>query len=194
MTAKLDRRKKYTRMVLRDSLMTLLKEKQISAITVKELCELADINRSTYYSHYSDQFDLLNKIEEEIIEDMYGKLSQFNCTKEDEALQMTEKILEYIASKSDVCQTLLSEHGDTNFQKRIMNITQQFTMKNWMTINNVDPKITEYISMFVVSGCISVIKSWLENGMDKSPKEMAEIINNFSNKGLSSIFLDEHSS
>ncbi len=191
----LDRRKKFTRMVLKDSLMTLLKEKQISAITVKEICALADINRSTYYSHYSDQYDLLAKIEEELIDDMYDTLIQYNFTKEEESLQMTEKILEYIAAKNEVCKTLLSEHGDTNFQKRIMHITQQFTTKNWGSMNNnIDQKLSEYISMFVVSGSIYVIKSWLDNGMDKSPKEMAKIINDFSNKGLSSILNDESSS
>ncbi|MFC0472706.1 TetR-like C-terminal domain-containing protein [Halalkalibacter kiskunsagensis] len=187
MTSKLDRRKKYTRMVLKDSLMKLLKEKQISTITVKEICELADINRSSFYSHYSDQYDLLYKMEEEIIEDMNKTLSSYNFTKEEEALQMTKKILEYIATNSDICQTLLSEHGDPSFQKRVMSLTHQFTMKNWMTVNNLDQKISEYISLFVVSGSIHAIKSWLDNGMDKSPKEMAEIINNISNKVLSSL-------
>ena len=186
MAPKLDRRKQYTRMVLKDSLMKLLKEKHISKITVKEICELADINRSTFYSHYSDQYEFLNKIEEEIIEDMNKTLSTYNDAKEEEALQMTEKILEYIAANKDIFQTLLSEHSDTSFQKRAMETTHQFTMKNWMDVNNLDPKISEYISMFVVSGSIHAIKSWLDNGMDKSPKDLAEIINNFTNKGLSS--------
>lgn len=77
-TSKLDRRKKYTRMVLKESLIQLLKEKQISSITVKEICDLADINRSTFYAHYSDQFDLLDKTEEELIEEMKGYLSQYS--------------------------------------------------------------------------------------------------------------------
>jgi AcrR family transcriptional regulator len=88
-TSKMDRRKKYTRMVLKDSLMELLREKHISGITVKEICELADINRSTFYSHYSDHYDLLNKIEEEIIEDMQEKLNMYIDSKED--LLQTEK-------------------------------------------------------------------------------------------------------
>lgn len=96
----MDRRKKYTRMVLKESLMELLKNKPISNITIKEICEEADINRSTFYSHYSSQYDLLNAIEEEFIEDMVSTLNQYNFSKEEEALKMTEKILEYIAKKS----------------------------------------------------------------------------------------------
>ncbi|WP_338121478.1 hypothetical protein [Halalkalibacterium halodurans] len=51
MSVKLDRRKKYTRMVLKESLMKLMQEKPLSNITIKEICDLADINRSTFYSH-----------------------------------------------------------------------------------------------------------------------------------------------
>ena len=183
----MDRRKKYTRMVLKESLMDLLKNKPISNITIKEICELADINRSTFYSHYSSQYDLLNAIEEEFIEDMVATLSQYNFSKEEEALKMTEKILEYIALKSDVCQTLLSENSDIHFQKKGMMITQEFIFKNWIRNSQLDRETFEYINIFVVSGSIYVIKNWLENGMDKTPREMAEIINNFINRGLSNI-------
>ncbi len=159
----------------------------MSTITVKEICELADINRSTFYSHYSDQYDLLYKIEEEIIEDMNHTLNQYNFTKEEESLQMTEKLLEYVAANRDICKTLFSEHGDSSFHKRVMNTAHQFIITNWMTTNNLNEEISEYISMFVVSGSIHVIKSWLDNGLDRPPKEIAEMINALANKGLSSL-------
>lgn len=174
-------------MVLKESLMDLLKNKPISNITIKEICELADINRSTFYSHYSSQYDLLNAIEEEFIEDMTATLNQYNFSKEEEALKMTEKILEYIAKKRDVCQTLLSENSDIHFQKKGMMITQEFIFKNWISDSQLDRETFEYINIFVVSGSIYVIKNWVENGLDKTPREMAEIINNFINRGLSNI-------
>lgn len=98
--------------------MALLKEKPISSLTIKEICELADLNRSTFYAHFSSQYDLLNAIEEEFIEDMVSTLNQYNFSKEEEALKMTEKILEYIARNSDVCQMLLGENSDIHFQKK----------------------------------------------------------------------------
>src|SRR5699024_477502 len=105
MTAKkLDRRKKYSRKVLKDSLLQLLKEKQFSNITVKEICEVADINRSTFYAHYADQYDLLEKIEIEIIEDLQTYLSSYNFKEQDQVLQMTEKLIEYLATKKDEVQ------------------------------------------------------------------------------------------
>lgn len=164
--------------------MTLLKEKQISSITVKELCELADINRSTFYAHYADQFDLLNQIEDELIDDMSTFLSSYNFEMEEEVLQMTEKLLEYFASKQDECKTLLNKNGDSSFQKKVTTVAHHFIMKNWLPMSHFDKGISEYLSSFIVSGSIQMMKMWLYNGMDQSPKEMAELINNFVNKGI----------
>ena len=61
------RKTRYTRMALEDSLIELMTKKPISKITIKELCENADINRTTFYSHYSDQYDLLRQIEDDAL-------------------------------------------------------------------------------------------------------------------------------
>ncbi|WP_416151666.1 TetR/AcrR family transcriptional regulator [Salipaludibacillus sp. HK11] len=185
MNSKLDRRKKYTRMVLKESLMKLLKVKSISTVTVKEICALADINRSTFYSHYQDQFDLLNQIEEEIIEDMNETLTAYNFNQDEETLKMIEKIVEYVAENSDVCSTLFNEHGDSSFKKRIMKVASEHTVKNALSIYPIDSEISEYVSIFAISGSIHLLENWLKNGMDKPPKEMAELISNLTNKGLS---------
>nr|WP_204415555.1 TetR-like C-terminal domain-containing protein [Bacillus tianshenii] len=182
----MDRRKKYTRMVLKDSLLELLKEKPIASITIKEICEHADINRSTFYAHYASQYDLLDSIDEEFTEDMVHTLNQYNFSKEDEAYQMTEKIFEYIAAKSDICRILLSEHTEVQFQKKGMSIAKEFIFKNWLTDHKqLDRETYDYLSIFYVSGSIYMIKSWLENGMKKTPKEMAELLHHFINRGLS---------
>ncbi len=62
-----NRKTKYTQMVLQDALMELMAEKSISKITIKELCEKADINRTTFYAHYTDQNDLLHEIEANVL-------------------------------------------------------------------------------------------------------------------------------
>jgi len=177
MNQKLDRRKKYTRMVLKDSLIALLKTKSISVITVKEICERSDINRSTFYTHFRDQYDLLEHIEEEIITDLNTYLNQYNFEQEAEALQMTEKLLEYVASKYDICQTLLNENSDHSFEGRIMDVARTFLIKNWIDNYETDPNMSAYASTFVISGSIYIIKHWLANEMDESPKRIARLIN-----------------
>lgn len=183
----MDRRKKYTQMVLKDSLLALMKTKQIANITVKELCEHADINRSTYYAHYANPYDLLHAIEEEFMEELVATLNQYNFSKEDEAMEMTIKLFEFLAEKSDICQVLLSENSDMQFQKKGMRITQEYIFHHWITDKKLDPETYEYINLFLVSGCIYVIKNWLDAGQNKTPREMAEFLYGFVNKGLSGI-------
>src|SRR5699024_8060984 len=157
-------------MVLKDSLMALLKTKQLSSITVKDVCEQADVKRSTFYSHYQDSFDLMEQIEEEIIIDLNTYLNQYNFAKEEESLQMTEKLLEYVASKYDTCQTLLNENNDPSFERRIMDVAQQFLIKNWTDHHDIDSEISEYAGAFLIGGGINVMKHWLANNMDQPPK------------------------
>lgn len=57
-----DRRTRYSKMVIRDALFELMREKDMNKISVKELCERADVNRSTFYSYYADITDLHKKI------------------------------------------------------------------------------------------------------------------------------------
>ena len=65
---KTDARIRYTQGVLKQALLSFLKEKPINKITVKEVCERAELNRATFYAHYSDCFALLESIEEDLLE------------------------------------------------------------------------------------------------------------------------------
>ena len=58
-----DRRVRKTKRSLRDCLIRLMKEKKIQDITVREISEMADINRGTFYLHYKDIYDLLEHVE-----------------------------------------------------------------------------------------------------------------------------------
>ena len=65
---KTDARIRYTQSVLKQALLSFLKEKPINKITVKEVCERAGLNRATFYARYSDCFALLEGIEEDQLE------------------------------------------------------------------------------------------------------------------------------
>lgn len=173
MILKENRRIKYTKLVLKNSLLTLLKEKQITDITVKELCEQADVNRSTFYSHYANHFDLKTQIENEMIEDLTQYLRMDNIEENADGLKMTEKLLEYIATRQTECEALLNENKISTFQKKVEQLAHQSMMKNQLIKNNFN----EYVRAFIISGSIQMIRLWLDNGLVESPKEMASLIN-----------------
>ena len=62
---KTDRRRNYTQSVIKEAFVSLLRTRHVSKISVTEICKLADINRGTFYLHYHDPYDLLEKLEAE---------------------------------------------------------------------------------------------------------------------------------
>ena len=182
---KTDRRIKYTKMVLKQSLINLLKVKSITKISVKEICEEADINRATFYSHYSDQYALLNSIEKELIDDINLYLSSclFNDN-ESETLQVMCKLFEYIKDNSELCSCLLGENGNSDFQQDVMLIFQRQFTSEWTTKKTMKRMDAEYIFSYTAIGSIGLIQIWLRDGMKKSAREMAEFLVKLTNQGL----------
>jgi AcrR family transcriptional regulator len=172
----LSRKTRYTKMVLRDSLTELMKEKSILRITIKDICELADISRSTFYAHYKDQYDLLQQIQEETITNVEKLLEKYNDdASKNGIVRMLEEMLRYIADNGESIQVLLSENGDITFQKKIFGFTRQKQILKYFT-GKYNNRTQEYASIFVVNGSIGLVQQWLKNNMDVPIGEMARLI------------------
>jgi AcrR family transcriptional regulator len=172
---KANRKIRYTKMVLRDSLIELMKEKSILRISIKDICDLADVSRSTFYAHYNDQYDLLRQIQEETITHFEELLAKYNSEEDREGIiRMTEEILRYIADNNDSIQVLISENGDRNFQQKIFSFSQKYVLAYFP--GKFDKKVQKYISAFVVNGFISLAQQWLKNNLDVPAHEMAKIM------------------
>ncbi|HEY8344997.1 MAG TPA: TetR-like C-terminal domain-containing protein [Bacillota bacterium] len=180
-----DRRVKYTKMVLRESLIKLLHDKPISRITVKELCAEADINRATFYTHYTDQFDLLKQIASQFIADVNSYLNSFALEQgEPGLLQLILKILEYAAENRELCRVLLGRNGDMDFQTNIMQIVKERVVFEWRKKKKVDEATAEYIYTYVATGSIGVIRKWLFEADPEPPQKMAVLVARLANKGI----------
>jgi AcrR family transcriptional regulator len=180
-----DRRVKYTKMVLRESLIELLREKPIARITVKELCEKADINRATFYAHYTDQFDLFKQIEAEFIADVNSYLDTFTLEQgETGLLQLIIKIFEYVEENKELCRILLGRNGDMDFQTHIMQIVSERVFFEWKKRRKVDESVTEYIYTYVATGSIGIIRKWLFAEAQETPEKMAALVARLANKGI----------
>jgi predicted DNA-binding protein YlxM (UPF0122 family) len=173
-----NRKSHYTKMAIRESIVELMKTKSILSISVKNICDLADISRSTFYDHYKDQYDLLRQIENETLayfEDMLNRYKDKHTKKD--IYQMLEEMLTYIANNGSVIQVLLSEHGDISFQKKLLyhfimhkQVTKYFRDKH----QNEETKA--YYSVFVIHGAIGLIQHWLKGNMATPVPQLARIM------------------
>jgi AcrR family transcriptional regulator len=178
---KADIRARFTRQALRDSLVELMKEKSILNISIKEICGGAGISRSTFYTYYRDQYDLLGQIEEEIFAECDKLIQKYSPSSTmlpaRELVALMESILQYIAGNSNSIQVFLSENGESGFQRKFVRyftgLMQQF---NYVQGNSTgDGRIRKYHSVFIRDGCIAMIQEWLKNGMDLSVHDMATL-------------------
>lgn len=172
-----DRRVKYTKMVLKESFIKLLEKKDISQISIKEICEDADINRATFYAHYSDQYDLLRKIENELFDNINAHLAEFDQKNNNmNAVLLAENIFEYLKENAKLCKLLLSERGDFNFQKQVMMLVYDIIIAELTDNNMITKEDAEYVYSFTITGCVGIVQKWLDEDMKKSAHYMAEMV------------------
>ena len=172
-----DRRVRRTKKLLTQALTQLLQEKQINEITVKELTDLADINRGTFYLYYKDMFDMLEKIEDGMFEALDEIVS---LHEHDDVSQQTKPILldlfHFIEENQEMCRVLLSPHGDMNFLHRLNEVVREKCLKAWPDIRKEKGEADfDYHYSFVVFGCAGIIRAWVNRNCPESAEIMAEM-------------------
>ena len=158
-TGKTDRRVQYTKRALTSALIDLMRENHISKISVKALCAAADVNRSTFYAHYRNQYDLLAYIEAEALEDLKARL----LADGEPRTRNVEKILEYAKENADVFLMLLDE-SEGGFQRQIMELAHLVDLQMSDQDAAVDADDLEYMYLFAVSGALGMLSHWLKKG------------------------------
>lgn len=183
-----DRRVRRTKKMLTQALTQLLQEKQINEITVKELTDLADMNRGTFYLYYKDIFDMLDKVEDGLFEALDSIVS---LHQKDDVLQQTKPFLldlfRFIGDNREMCSVLLSPHGDMNFLHRLNEVLRQKCLQMWPHEQGKTDADFEYHYSFVVYGCVGVFRAWLNGGCLEPAEKMAETADAMIRRGIFSI-------
>lgn len=175
--ATMDRRIRKTKQQLRQSLTTLLKQKRVQDITVRELAELADINRGTFYLHYRDVFDLLNQIEEELLGELESVLEKYQPGSIlPNTVQIFKDVYELVQKNSEIVGILMGDHGEWNFVNRLNQLLRAKCQRDWSEhFRAENPELFDTYYAFIISGCMGLVQYWLENGMKETPGELAEL-------------------
>lgn len=186
-----DRRVRKTKDVLKKSLIKLMKDKSINSITVKELCEKADINRGTFYLHYKDVFHMLEEIEKELFKEFQEViLSHEISPNKIETKPILKDIFTFIAENSDFAIVVLCENGDMTFIKKIVSLIYDKGYSDWSNVfKKNDRDLFDKYYSFILYGAIGLIDYWLKNGLKESPEYMAMLTENIILNGLKSVNL-----
>ena len=174
--AKEDRRVKRTKKNLRDSLFTLLEEKNINQITVTELTTLADVNRSTFYLYYNDIFDMMDKIQQEIyavfVETVVNFKSDFQNI--ESVVEYCSRFLEFCKENYSVCRFITRNDCNNRLLDQIKLAVRCIIPDSAVYYPENDPR--NYLTTFALSGFLATILEWMNNGMKIPVDDMARFL------------------
>lgn len=172
-----DRRVRLTKRAIRESLIELMHEYPIEKISVKMIADAADINRSTFYAHYKDQYDLISSVQSDIIADLKAQVfsAQF-LEKPDSAVIMLVQILEYGKANATLLKVLLSDHGNVSFHAELMQLAQEKIMEEFRGDFSIPPRTMQYLKRFALTGLISIMQHWLNEDCNDEPEMLAELM------------------
>lgn len=182
-----DHRTRVTKMLIRKAFMDLLKDKPIQSISVRELCELACINRGTFYSHYNDIYDLLQRMEEEMEEDFKKAMEPLLGADSGDItpVKITAGIFQCLKENADICTVTLGDYGDKAFALRLINIGREKCVESYSKyFSSASEDQIECFYAFASAGCIGLLQKWIAEGMSMSAEEIAEMAENIMMYGM----------
>ena len=124
-----DYRVRVTKMLIRKEFTELLKTKPVQSITVREICERTGINRSTFYNHYTDVYDLLEQIERDMLAELGENLKTIEPEDDLMPISLFKGIFGFLMENSDMCVIMLGENGDKRFVYKML----EMGMENCLT-------------------------------------------------------------
>lgn len=172
-----DRRVRRTKRQLREALTALMREKNVREITVKELTDLADVNRGTFYCHYKDVFDMAEQVEGALFDEFSALLNAYDAERLRVGLRpILRDIFSFIQRNVDLCAAILGGQEDSRFLERLKALVQEKILREWSGLYQFQngPQREHYIA-FLVGGAISLIQSWAVSGRGESAEEMAAL-------------------
>lgn len=169
----MNQREKLTKILLKQGLIQLLMEKNINQISVKELCTTSGINRSTFYLHYANIFELFSDIKLEIIENTHEYFKKIES--DNKRTTYVLAFLTYIKQNEDLFRVMLLNSNDN------MLFPQQFINEILLNIDNnlqlsIPEHLKQYTYTFLVSGSLAMIQEWIRTKFAISCDELAQLL------------------
>ena len=167
-----NRRVKMTKKLLRNSLIELMARKPIGKITIKEICLNADVNRSTFYLYYADQYALFGEMEAELLEHAKAHLEKIDT--DPVSVRYIRELLAYIRANADIFRALLCRKEGMPFQSTFVEASLR-KLKQSLPLRCPAPE-ADYVYYYLIVGSMSIIQRWIEAGFDTPCADMAELI------------------
>ena len=167
-----DLRSRLSRKILKDALLEILSYKKSYDISVKELCDKAGINRSTFYRHYDNIADVMEEIENDLIA-MVGDVNSASVNDPDNAWSYIFNSLSFLETHHEYDPLFLSDFSA--FYNLILKL-ESTVHDSIRTLTGKSEKEVSYLMKFMLSGTYAIIYDWLRRGRKETIREVADVV------------------
>ena len=173
-----------TKRRLREGLLRLLEEKPINEISVKELTELVDVNRGTFYFHYQDIYDLLRDMEQDFFDNFDRTLSENSPALDEDGFPVLDAVgapylhavFSFLDDNRSFCRIMLSPRGDMQFVELVKERVDRQCRFYWQLLApGADERQSGMYNAFLINGCIGLIREWVNDRRDLSVESISEL-------------------
>ena len=177
MNQKNNQRFQETDQRIREYFVTALEEKEISKITVREICEAVGINRSSFYLHYQDVYALLETICNEIGKELFDDFGQIN---DESGLYFSGEyllaILRHVKKHYRIYRAYISNVGMSRIDRGYQILFEDVFKPYFRKLGIESEHRMEYHFAYVKAGFFAVLGKWVQYDCVETPEELAEII------------------
>lgn len=181
-----DQRTRITKKLIRESFLALLSKKDIRHITVKELCETAQVNRGTFYKYYLDVYDLKEQIENEFLQEFTDSVDRFAKSGAlDSVYEVCRTVFALLKENAELCQILLGRDANDGLIDKFVKIGRDIFIAAYpgMFPQAETEKLERYY-LFISGGCVVSLRKWILSGMREPVEAMAKELSGIMTEGV----------
>lgn len=174
---KTDRRVIKTKRAIRNAFAKLLSKKDINEITIKDIADVADINRKTVYNYYGGFYQIIEEIENEIITSLNDLITGLDFAKVmKEPYILFEALKKLVGEDIEFYGPLLKMNGNANLVAKIIGTLKAKIKEVFASQMKIDGETLDITVDYVVSGMISVFQTWFNMNNPYSIEKVSDVV------------------
>ena len=192
-----DRRARRSRKLLKESLLELMKRKSFSDISVRDVTDAADMNRATFYLHYSGTAELLQSVEEDLLAELQSLVDAHmqETFAVGSVAPVFEPVLDFAVEHRETCTILFASSEASGFFQAIQRLVHENgapLVRTWF--RPADPRLTDYLLNFLAWGFIGLLSEWFEKDMALPKAELLAAAQRMADSASAGLFEERRTS
>ena len=183
MTEKHDnRRVTMTKLLMKNALLELLEQKELSNISVTAVCETADVHRSTFYKYYNTPSDLLREIEQDYLDRIPAPPETIDYQNPESLLAANVLFFDYVKENARSFRILFSRSEENGFASKMVS----YICSDFFTVGEqADEETARFVRLYIANGTVGMLREWINADFPVSSRKIAEMMYFLSRKVVS---------